>query len=609
MSLVAKPWASLHRQFGSILQLEVGVQHPGQLAAHRRRSAIIVVSRMGDEELARQLQVRQTSRVCFQGGMGSCPYNGWRRPHRQRPRDPAPRRRWRCAARPCDVAATARRPSVAGSRTECARPWRSRVRRHRRPPAVRHRPPAALRHAPTAPPPPPLSLRPADPGGSAGGAASGAPCSGGGRGLPAQRLYGRGPRPGVGGRAGPGASGLVQARFLPVGERPALWRLAPPSCSALPPLPPSPGRLAWCVRARGVAPAAAALLSTHVCLRSSAGDLEALRGCPLPPSPPHPHTPGQVNNPPCSACGSEATRHIGVTTPTPQEAALLAGTTGAPARAAPSTSRRLPAVRPSLSRSNTAAAGSQLVAAGLPLTRGWLPAIKQIKTNKCLKYPTNKTYGRRPHPHSCRGVPLRRLRQPHAFPPLQRPAQAPGDAARALRRVGQRVHAVLQVRRRLGVGSCRSTGNIWRALGVASLGRDSSLPPGSAPFPAARPGSPPAAASRCLWCPSTLIINTERRCAAHPFRVHPFPSLSRAAGLEARLVVDWTDHVWTEYHSPSLGRWVHADPCEAAHDKPLLYEVRAMHDVRAVTAHTCRHGTVCCRMLSQHSVHAVGCPH
>jgi hypothetical protein len=90
---------------------------------------------------------------------------------------------------------------------------------------------------------------------------------------------------------------------------------------------------------------------------------------------------------------------MGVTAPTPQEAALLAGTTGAPARAAPSASRRLPAVRPSLSRSNTAAAGSQLVAAGLPLTRGWLPAIKQIKTNKCLKYPTNKTYGRRPHPH------------------------------------------------------------------------------------------------------------------------------------------------------------------------------------------------------------------
>jgi len=43
-----------------------------------------------------------------------------------------------------------------------------------------------------------------------------------------------------------------------------------------------------------------------------------------------------------------------------------------------------------------------------------------------------------------------------------------------------------------------------------------------------------------------------------------------ALGYEARWVVDWADHVWVE--AQLGGRWVHLDPCEAAVDKPLLYE-------------------------------------
>lgn len=49
-----------------------------------------------------------------------------------------------------------------------------------------------------------------------------------------------------------------------------------------------------------------------------------------------------------------------------------------------------------------------------------------------------------------------------------------------------------------------------------------------------------------------------------------FTLCARALGLRARLVHDWTDHVWTEIWCGS--RWVHADSCEEALDQPLLYE-------------------------------------
>lgn len=51
-----------------------------------------------------------------------------------------------------------------------------------------------------------------------------------------------------------------------------------------------------------------------------------------------------------------------------------------------------------------------------------------------------------------------------------------------------------------------------------------------------------------------------------------FTGLVRALGHEARFVVDWTDHVWTEVWIEAESRWVHMDPCENAYDAPKMYE-------------------------------------
>lgn len=69
--------------------------------------------------------------------------------------------------------------------------------------------------------------------------------------------------------------------------------------------------------------------------------------------------------------------------------------------------------------------------------------------------------------------------------------------------------------------------------------------------------------------PVTLLSSRLGRCGEF---ANCFALCCVAAGLETRYVLDVTDHVWVEVWSADQKRWLHADPCEKALDKPRLYE-------------------------------------
>jgi len=84
----------------------------------------------------------------------------------------------------------------------------------------------------------------------------------------------------------------------------------------------------------------------------------------------------------------------------------------------------------------------------------------------------------------------------------------------------------------------------------------------------------------CNNCNKTVRFprynNPEKLCSTKTGRcgewANLFGSILRCFNYETRFVDNFEDHVWNEYYSQSLKRWIHVDSCETAWDTPLIYE-------------------------------------
>jgi hypothetical protein len=63
-----------------------------------------------------------------------------------------------------------------------------------------------------------------------------------------------------------------------------------------------------------------------------------------------------------------------------------------------------------------------------------------------------------------------------------------------------------------------------------------------------------------------------------------FTSLCLAHGYRARLILDITDHVWTEIWDNRQKKWIHVDPSEKRIDDPFMYERDWKKNLREIYA-------------------------
>lgn len=65
-----------------------------------------------------------------------------------------------------------------------------------------------------------------------------------------------------------------------------------------------------------------------------------------------------------------------------------------------------------------------------------------------------------------------------------------------------------------------------------------------------------------------------------------FGCVLRCFNYDTRFVDNFEDHVWNEYYSESLKRWIHVDSCENAWDTPLIYEQGWGRNMTYILAHS-----------------------
>lgn len=70
--------------------------------------------------------------------------------------------------------------------------------------------------------------------------------------------------------------------------------------------------------------------------------------------------------------------------------------------------------------------------------------------------------------------------------------------------------------------------------------------------------------------PIKLLETREGRCGEF---CNVFILILKSFGLETRYIWNREDHVWCEYYSSNLKRWVHVDPSEQSFDQPYIYSI------------------------------------